>query len=83
MKFDLNAMTRRFLLGEGAIKPTVRAYCETVLRLLEELRPKSQKEGRKISMARQHLLEIKSLTRILENQVTKLEEQVKLLEEGK
>tara|TARA_R110000824_G_scaffold153926_15_gene325775 strand:+ start:2712 stop:2963 length:252 start_codon:yes stop_codon:yes gene_type:complete len=83
MKIDLNAMTRRFLLGEGAKRPTLRAYVETVVRILDEIRPKSQKEDRKISMARQHLLEIKSLTRVLENQIIKLEEQVKLLEEGK
>ena len=83
MNIDLNAMTRRFLLGEGATKPTVRAYVETVVRILDEIRPKSQREGRNLSMAKQHLLEIKSLTRILENKVTKLEEQISILEEGK
>ena len=83
MKIDLNTMTRRFLLGEGAIKPTVRAYVETVVRILDEIRPKSQKESRKLSVAKQNLLEIKSLTRVLENKVIKLEEQILILEENK
>ena len=83
MKIDLNALTRRFLLGESVAKPTVRAYVETVVRILDEIRPKSQREGRKLSMAKEHLREIKSLSRILENKVLKLEEQVKILEEGK
>mgnify|MGYP005818373429 CR=1 FL=1 len=83
MKVDLNTLTRRFLLGESQNKPTVRAYVESVASILNELRPRSQRENRQLEVARQNLREIKSLTRILENKVTRLEEQVKVLEEGK
>jgi hypothetical protein len=83
MKLDLNSLTRRFLLGEGKQKPTVRAYAESIVRILDEIRPKSQRESRQLSVARQHLLEIKRLNRQLTEKISLLEEQVKILEEGK
>jgi len=83
MKLNLNDLTRRFLLGESVNKPSVRAYVESVLRIIEEVRPKSQRENRQFSVARQHLQEIKRLNRKLEEKITLLEEQVKILEEGK
>ena len=82
MKLNLNDLTRRFLLDEGTVKPSVRAYVESVIRILDEVRPKSQKENRQISVARLHLQEIKRLNRKLEERITLLEEQVKILEEG-
>ena len=83
MKLNLNDLTRRFLLGESKVVPTVRAYVESIMRIMEEIRPKSQRESRQISVARQHLQEIKKLNRKLEEKITLLEEQVKILEEGK
>ena len=83
MKLNLNDLTRRFLLDEGNIKPSVRAYVESVIRILDEVRPKSQKENRQMSVAKQHLQEIKRLNRKLEERISLLEEQVKILEEGK
>lgn len=83
MKVDLNKLTRRFLLGEAKSRPTVRAYVESVVGILEQFMPKSQRESRQLSVARQHLNEIKKLNRKLEEKITLLEEQVKVLEEGK
>jgi len=83
VKIDLNALTRRFLLGESKAKPSVRAYVESVIRIIDEVRPKSQRENRQFSVARQHLQEIKRLNRQLVEKITLLEEQVKILEEGK
>ena len=82
MKLNLNNLTRRFLLDEGTVKPSVRAYVESVIRILDEVRPKSQKENRQLSVAKQHLHEIKRLNKKLEERITLLEEQVKILEEG-
>ena len=82
MRVDLNDITRKFLLGEAKVVPTVRAYVESIVRILDEVRPKSQRENRQISVARQHLQEIKKLNRKLEERLTLLEEQVKILEEG-
>tara|TARA_R100001126_G_scaffold98983_1_gene73916 strand:+ start:351 stop:602 length:252 start_codon:yes stop_codon:yes gene_type:complete len=83
MKVDLRKMTRDFLIGEVKSNPTARAYVESVLRILDEVRPKSQKESRQLSVARQNLLEIKRVVRTLENKISLLEEQVRILEEGK
>ena len=83
MKIDLNSLTRKFLLGETKQRPSVRAYVESIMRIIDEVRPKSQRENRQLSVARQHLQEIKRLNRQLVEKVTLLEEQVKILEEGK
>jgi len=83
MKTDLRKMTRDFLIGEVKSNPTARAYVESVLRILDEVRPKSQRESRQLSVARQNLLEIKRVVRTLENKISLLEEQVRVLEEGK
>jgi cell shape-determining protein MreC len=83
VKVDLNKLTKRFLLGEAKSRPSVRAYVESVVSILEHFIPKSQRESRQLSVARQHLNEIKKLNRKLEEKITLLEEQVKVLEEGK
>ena len=83
MKVDLNGLTKRFLLGEAKSRPSVRDYVESVVNILEHFIPKSQRESRQLSVARQHLNEIKKLNRKLEEKITLLEEQVKVLEEGK
>ena len=82
VKIDLDKLTKRFLLNEGKVNPTVRAYAETVINILEQIAPRSQRECRKISVAKQHLYEIKKMNRKLEEKINLLEEQIKLLEEG-
>ena len=83
VKVDLNKLTKRFLLGETKSRPSVRAYVESVVGILEQFIPRTQRESRQISIARQHLNEIKKLNRKLEERISLLEEQVKVLEEGK
>jgi cell shape-determining protein MreC len=80
---DLNRITRRFLLGEEKSRPSIRSYVESVVNIIESVRPKTQKESRQLSVAKEHLREIKRLNRKLEEQLYSLEEQIKLLEEGK
>ena len=82
MKVDLNRLTKRFLLGEAKSRPSVRAYVESVVSILEKFIPRSQRESRQLSVVGQHLNEIKKLNRKLEEKITLLEEQVKLLEES-
>ena len=69
-------------MGEGKTNPTVRAYVETVIGILEQVAPRSQRESRQLSVAKQHLVEIRRLNRKLEERITLLEEQVRILEEG-
>jgi hypothetical protein len=82
VKVDLNKLTRRFLLGESKSPPSIRAYAESVIGILEQFAPKSQRESRQLSVARQHINEIKKLNRRLEEKVRLLEEQIIILEES-
>jgi hypothetical protein len=83
MKTDFDKITRRFLLGEAKTKPSIRAYTESVLNILEQFVSRSQRESRQVSIAKQHLNEIRKLNRRLEEKINLLEEQIKILEEGK
>ena len=83
MSIDLNAITRRFLLGESKAEPSTRGYVESVLKILNDMVPKSQRQSRQLEVAKKHLQEVKLLNLRLEKKVRTLEEQVKILEEGK
>lgn len=83
VKVDLNKLTKRFLLGEGKSAPNIRAYAESIIGILEQFVPRSQRETRQLSVARQHIHEIKKLNRRLEEKIKLLEEQVEILEEGR
>ena len=80
---DLDLITRRFIIGEGKESPSVQGYVETALSIIETIRPKSQRETRQLSIIKEHLREIKRINRKLEEKVFRLEEQIKILEEGK
>jgi len=80
---DLDLITRRFIMGEGKELPSVRGYVETVLSIIETIHPKSQRETRQLSIVKEHLREIKRINRKLEERMFRLEEQIKILEEGK
>ena len=83
MNIDFDEMTRRFLLGESKSKPSIKALVESVSGMLENMRGKTQKESRQLSVAQQHLKEIKTLSRRLEERVFKLEEELQILEENR
>tara|TARA_R100000353_G_C6382183_1_gene162256 strand:+ start:138 stop:392 length:255 start_codon:yes stop_codon:yes gene_type:complete len=80
MSVDLRRLTRDFLLNEGKKKkPSVRAYAENVIDILTKIKASSQAEQRKIDMAKEHLKDIKSLTRRLEIKIESLERQLEEL----
>jgi len=80
---NLDSIIRRFILGEGKAAPTVRGYVESVINIIETIRPRSQRESRQLSIVKEHLREIKKINRKLEEQVYMLEEKINVLEEGK
>jgi len=86
MKIDLNAMTRRFASGESLKEgksPDIRSYIQTLGEILQNMRPKSVSERRRLDVAVQQLKEIRRHARRLQERVTILEEQVNILEEKK
>lgn len=77
---DLRKMTRVFLLGEGN-KPDWKAYLQSIEEALGSIRIRTQKDSRRVDLAKHNLKEIKRYMRRMEEQVTTLEEQLKVLEE--
>ena len=79
---DLRRMTREFLLGESISTPSIKSYIQSLEEILSTIKPSSQKNMRKLEIAKQHLREIRINVRRLEERVNILEEQVNILEEG-
>tara|TARA_R110000824_G_scaffold28907_1_gene96651 strand:+ start:3043 stop:3288 length:246 start_codon:yes stop_codon:yes gene_type:complete len=79
---DLRRMTREFLLGEGRA-PSLASYIQSVSEVLESVTPRTQRDQRKIEVAKANLQEVRRHTRRLQERVNVLEEQVQVLEESK
>jgi len=82
MKIDFNAMTRRFLMGEGRQDINPHALLQALSEALTTIRPATRRDENKIAVARKHLQEITRSFRKLQEQVNVLEEQLKVLEEA-
>jgi len=79
---NLNDMTRRFLLREEKSKSAM-TYLQALKETIDSLRPRTQSDYRRIEIAKQHIAEVRKITRKLQERVILLEEQVKVLGEGR
>jgi|TARA_R110000824_G_C14783771_1_gene632310 hypothetical protein len=79
---DLNRMTREFLLGES-VKPSMESYVQSVLETLNAIMPGSQRDTRRVEIAKSNLREVRRQCRKMQEQIRVLEEQVNILEENK
>jgi flagellar biosynthesis chaperone FliJ len=75
-------MTREFLLGE-AQKPSVESYIQSILETLNAVIPRSQRDTRRVELAKSNLSEVRRHCRKMQEQIKVLEEQVNILEENK
>jgi|TARA_R110000824_G_scaffold177610_4_gene357069 uncharacterized protein (UPF0305 family) len=82
MKVNLDDLTRRFILNENR-QATVLTYLQALKETLGSIRPGTQKDYRRLEIAKEHLQEIRRHARRLQERVTLLEEQLQILEEGK
>ena len=77
-------MTKQFLLHEGSIPDAnILTYVQALTEVIENMRPRTQVESRRLSMAKQQLKEIKKMARKMQEQISILEERVNVLEEIK
>ena len=77
-------MTKEFLLHEGNIpEATILTYIQGLSEVIANMKPRTQVESRRLSMAKQQLKEIKKMARRMQEQITVLEERVNVLEEIK
>ena len=79
---DLNRLTREFLLGEGK-KPSVETYIQSFSETLAAIMPRSQRDIRRVEIAKSNLNEVRRHCRKMQEQIKVLEEQVNILEENK
>ena len=82
-KINYDDMTRRFLLGEAKVQPSVLSYVQSLSEIVNRMTPRTVREKRDIEIARQHLEEIKRHSKKLMEQVSVLEERLNVLEENK
>ena len=84
MSIDYNKMTKDFLLYEGQIpEANIMTYIQGLSEVIANMKPKTQVESRRLSMAKQQLKEIKKMARKMQEQLVVLEERVNVLEEIK
>tara|TARA_Y100000310_G_scaffold200876_1_gene200936 strand:+ start:1355 stop:1606 length:252 start_codon:yes stop_codon:yes gene_type:complete len=79
---NLDNITRRFILNEGE-GPSLQSYIQSLGEALENIRPGTRRDNRRLEVAKSQLKEVKRHSRRLQERVSTLEEQVKVLEEQK
>jgi len=84
MSVDYYKMTKDFLLHEGQIpEANILTYIQALSESISNMKPRTQAEGRRLSMAKQQLKEIKKYAKRMQEQINILEERVNVLEEIK
>ena len=73
---NLNDIKRRFIISEGHNPPSLASYIQSLQEIILSMSPKTQKENRRLEIAKNHLREIRKHVRKLEEQVKMLEEQL-------
>jgi chromosome segregation ATPase len=82
MKFDLRSLTRDFLVNEGK-GPTVVSWIQSLAENINALKPRSLSEERRIEVMKHNLAELRRAARRMQEHITRLEEQVNVLQEEK
>ena len=78
---SLDGNWRKYLLNED-LEQNVFTYIQGLQEIISNLKPKSMAEQRRITLAKQHLSEIKKYSRRLQNRVSLLEEKMNIIEEA-
>ena len=82
MKPNYDKIARRFLIGEAYEKPEPFSYIQSLEEILNNITTNVGGK-RRLQVAKEHLRNIRRTFRTLNNKVTTLEEQIKVLEESK
>ena len=81
MKVDLNAMTRRFILGEGKERINPHALLESLTDILDNIKVSRKVDHNRLHLGKRHVREIKRSFRRLQEQINTLEERIQVLDE--
>jgi len=78
---SLNSDWKDFL-SESLDEKTIFTYIQGLQEIISNLKPRTVTEKRRISLANQHLREVKRYARRMDNEVRVLEEKLNILEES-
>ncbi len=75
--------TWKDFLNENLNEKTIFTYIQGLEEVISNLKPRTMVDKRRMSLAKQHLREVKRFARKMKNQMTLLEERLNILEENK
>ena len=70
-------------LNENLNEKTIFTYIQGLEEVISNLKPRTMVDKRRMSLAKQHLREVKRFARKMQNQMSVLEERLNILEESK
>jgi hypothetical protein len=70
-----------YLLNEG-IEKDVFIYIQGLHEIIRHIKPKTMTEKRRLTLANQHILEVRKYARRMQNKIDLLQEKLNILEEG-
>lgn len=80
--FDIQKKTRDFISSlNEASGPQWRAYLQSIDEALSSVKIRTQRDARRVELARHNLVEIRRHLKRMDERVTTLEEQLQVLEE--
>jgi hypothetical protein len=74
---------QKFVLNEEVDAKNIFAYIQGLQEIISNLKPKTLTEKRRITLAKQHLREVKKYARRMQTDITVLQEKLQILEESK
>jgi len=77
---SLETNWERYLINEE-IERDIFMYIQSLQEVISQLKPRSMSEKRRLSVATQHLKEVRKYARRMQNKVDLLEEKLNILEE--
>lgn len=80
---DLRTMTRRFIMNEGKQQVKWQTLIQSIEEALSSIRTSSVRDSRRVELAKHNIKEIKRHLRKANERIETLEEQLRILEEGK
>jgi hypothetical protein len=81
-KVSLNSEWQDFL-SESLDEKTIFTYIQGLEEIISKLKPRTLTEKRRMSLAKQHLREVKRSARRMQNEMHILEEKLNILEESR
>jgi DNA repair ATPase RecN len=82
MKNSLNEITKNFILNEG-VAPPFQVWIQSLQENLSSLRPNTRTDQRRVELMKHQVNELRRVTRRMDEQIKKLEEEVNFLQENK